>query len=113
MENGKLYVLDERLNPVPVGAPGELCVGGAGVGRGYYNRQQLTEEKFIPNPFGPAGRIYKTGDKVRWLENGDLQFFGKSMLLVQQESQHCLVSATYTVVLILALATSGFPITLN
>lgn len=76
LANGKLYVLDQNMNPVPVGAPGELCVGGAGVGRGYYNRDELTKDRYLPNPYAP-GTIYRTGDKVRFLENGDLQFFGR------------------------------------
>ncbi len=74
--NTQLYVLDRYRQPVAVGIPGELYVGGAGVGRGYLNRPDLTSERFIANPFG-AGRLYKTGDVVRWLSDGELEFMGR------------------------------------
>ncbi len=81
--NANVYVLDPLLRPVPVGIPGELYLGGAGVARGYLGRADLTAEKFIPNPFGPrAGqplynRLYKTGDVVRYQSDGALQFLGR------------------------------------
>ncbi len=74
-----LYVLDGNLEPVPVGVPGELHVGGAGVALGYLNRPTLTEERFIPDPFGtaPDARLYKSGDLVRYLPDGDLEYLGR------------------------------------
>ena len=77
--NTELYVVDAGLRTVPVGVPGELCIGGAGVGRGYLNRLELTAEKFIRNPFHPDSedRIYRTGDLVRWLPDGELEFLGR------------------------------------
>ena len=80
------YVLDKTLNPLPVGAVGELYVGGSGVARGYLNRTDLTAERFIANPFQTAleresgynSRLYKTGDLVRWLEDGNLEYIGRN-----------------------------------
>ena len=74
--NTQIYLLDRRLNPAPVGVPGELHIGGAGLARGYLNRPGLTAEKFIPNPFGP-GRLYKSGDLARYLPGGDIEFLGR------------------------------------
>jgi aspartate racemase len=73
------YVLDKNGNPVPVGVPGELHIGGTMLARGYHNRPDLTAAKFIPNPFNddPNARIYKTGDLVRFLEDGNLEFLGR------------------------------------
>jgi natural product biosynthesis luciferase-like monooxygenase protein len=77
--NTQLYVLDARRAPVPIGARGELFIGGAGVARGYLERPELTEDHFIQNPFSvdPAARLYRTGDLVRYQPDGDLLFVGR------------------------------------
>ncbi|MYS44475.1 AMP-binding protein, partial [Streptomyces sp. SID5998] len=72
-------VLDAWLRPVPVGAVGELCVGGAGVGRGYTGRPAMTAERFVPDPYGkPGDRLYRTGDLARVLDGGAVEFLGRS-----------------------------------
>jgi amino acid adenylation domain-containing protein len=77
--NTRAYVLDPHLNPVPVGVIGELHLGGASVSRGYLNAQELTQERFIPDPFArePAARLYRTGDLVRRLSDGNLAYCGR------------------------------------
>jgi len=77
--NTEVYVLDPQLKPVPIGIPGELYTGGDGLARGYLNRPELSAEKFISNPFasGGEGKLYKTGDLVRWLSNGEIEFLGR------------------------------------
>jgi len=75
ISNTQFYVLDEHLRPVPVGVPGELYIGGDGVTKGYLNREDLTEERYILSPFGSAGeRLYRTGDAVKYHESGDLEY---------------------------------------
>lgn len=74
----QLYVLDAALQPVPVGVPGEVFVGGAGVARGYLKRDELTAERFIHNPFSTAEKLYRTGDLARRLPGGDLEYMGRA-----------------------------------
>ena len=88
--NAKLYVLDENLQPVPIGVPGELCVGGVSLARGYFRNQQQTDERFITNPFvsetsAASGalstseqRLYRTGDRARLLSDGNIEFLGRN-----------------------------------
>jgi amino acid adenylation domain-containing protein len=75
----EIYILDQSQNLAPIGVSGELYVGGAGVGRGYLNRPELTAERFVPNPFRPqAGqRLYRSGDLARYLPTGDLEYLGR------------------------------------
>ncbi|MCX7922786.1 MAG: amino acid adenylation domain-containing protein [Clostridia bacterium] len=77
--NTQIYVLDTCMNPVPVGIPGELFIGGDGVARGYLNRPELTQEKFIPDPFlqKEGARLYRTGDLVKFTPDGSLEFVGR------------------------------------
>ncbi|MEH1824947.1 MAG: non-ribosomal peptide synthase/polyketide synthase [Nostoc sp.] len=100
IDNTQIYILDSRLQPVPIGVPGELHIGGVGLARGYLNRPELTQEKFIPNPFSrsrgageqggrgaeilpnpqfpiPNPRLYKTGDKARYLSDGSIEYLGR------------------------------------
>ncbi len=79
ISNTELYILDHKLQPVPIGVVGELHIGGASLARGYLNRPELTIEKFIPNPFSDAKsqRLYKTGDLARYLSDGNIEYIGR------------------------------------
>ncbi|MBW4625285.1 MAG: amino acid adenylation domain-containing protein [Brasilonema octagenarum HA4186-MV1] len=85
LANTQIYLLDQQLQPVPIGVPGELYIGGACLARGYLNRSELTAQRFIPNPFAQTGliasnsgsRLYKTGDKARYLSDGNIEFLGR------------------------------------
>ncbi|MCH7324069.1 amino acid adenylation domain-containing protein, partial [Solibacillus sp. MA9] len=71
------YIMDTNLKLLPIGVPGELCVGGEGVGRGYLNREELTEAKFVANPYKSEERIYRSGDLARWLPDGNMEYLGR------------------------------------
>ncbi len=78
LANVQAYILDRQMRPTPIGAPGELHLGGNGVARGYINRPDVTAEKFVPNPFSDRDdRLYKTGDLARYLSNGAIEFLGR------------------------------------
>ena len=80
LPNNQVFILDEQLQPVPLGVSGELYIGGAQVSRGYLNRPELTTERFIKNPFDNEGmkdRLYKTGDRARYLPDGNVEFLGR------------------------------------
>ena len=80
LSNVKVYILDSRLTPAPMGVPGELHVGGVGLARGYLNRPDLSGEKFIPDPHGgeAGARLYKTGDQGRWMPDGTIEYLGRN-----------------------------------
>ncbi|MEM0939406.1 MAG: amino acid adenylation domain-containing protein [Bacteroidota bacterium] len=77
VSNTSLYVLDDNENLVPTGVMGELCIGGGQVARGYLNKEDLTREKFVSNPFREGDRLYKTGDLARWLPDGNIEYIGR------------------------------------
>jgi amino acid adenylation domain-containing protein len=80
LANREMYILDKHCNPVPIGVPGELHIGGANLARGYLNQPGLTGEKFIPAPFGnrAGARLYKTGDLARYLSDGNIEYVGRT-----------------------------------
>src|SRR5262249_25230707 len=79
ISNPQVYVLDCWLRPVPIGVVGELYIGGLGLGRGYWQRAELTAERFVPDPFSgiQGGRLYRTGDIVRYRADGNLEYMGR------------------------------------
>ena len=77
IDNIQLYILDKNYNILPIGAAGELYIAGDGLARGYVNREELTNEKFVDNPFTPGKKMYKTGDLARWMSEGDIEYLGR------------------------------------
>ncbi|WP_052022625.1 non-ribosomal peptide synthase/polyketide synthase [Ralstonia solanacearum] len=78
IDNAQIHLLDATMQPVPIGAAGELCIGGPGVARGYLNRPGLTADRFVADPFGPPGaRLYRSGDLARWRHDGTIEFLGR------------------------------------
>ena len=76
--NSRLYVVDRALRPLPVGVTGELLIGGANLARGYFGKEDLTAAAFVPDPFaGDGGRLYRSGDRVRYREDGTVEFLGR------------------------------------
>ncbi|MCF7697631.1 AMP-binding protein, partial [Mycetohabitans sp. B2] len=75
--NVRVYVLGQHLELMPLGVKGELYIAGVGVARGYINQPELSAERFIPSPFGPGERLYRTGDVARWRLDGQLEYIGR------------------------------------
>ncbi len=77
LDNIKLYILDDKNQLKPVGAPGELCISGAGLARGYWHNEEQTRSKFVPNPFIDGEMMYRSGDLVRWTKDGNIEYLGR------------------------------------
>ncbi|QXW42526.1 AMP-binding protein (plasmid) [Klebsiella grimontii] len=77
VDNNKIYILDKLNNILPIGIAGELCISGDGLARGYLNKNELTCQKFIDNPFEAGTKMYKTGDLARWLPDGNIEYLGR------------------------------------
>lgn len=77
IHNTRLYIVDEQMRLQPIGVSGELCIAGAGLARGYRNRPDLTEQSFVPNPFAAGEKLYRTGDRARWLPDGNIEYLGR------------------------------------
>jgi len=77
IDNTRLYILDRHMNLLPIGIPGELYIGGVGLARGYIGQLELTKERFLPDPYLPGERLYKTGDLARWFAQGDIEYLGR------------------------------------
>ncbi|WP_272491226.1 AMP-binding protein [Paenibacillus apiarius] len=75
--NHRVYIVDANDQLLPVGIAGEFCISGVGVARGYLNRPELTEERFVDNPFEPGARMYRTGDLAKWLPDGNIEYLGR------------------------------------
>ena len=121
VSNAQVYVLDARGAPVPIGVPGELHVGGAGLATGYFERPELTAERFIPDPFSEVegARLYRTGDLVRYRSDGELEFMGRidtqvkyrgyRIELAEIEACLCRVDRVQEAVVLLREDTPGSP----
>ena len=83
IRNQQVYILNQDLQLQPIGVPGELCISGEGLARGYLNCPELTKEKFLPSPFEKGKRIYRSGDLARWLPDGNIEYLGRMDQQVQ------------------------------
>lgn len=77
IDNIRLYITDNKMQLQPIGVPGELCIAGVGLARGYLNKPELTAEKFVDNPFTPGEKLYRTGDLAKWREDGNIEYLGR------------------------------------
>ena len=99
IDNIQLYVLDAHHHPLPVGVTGELYIAGVGLARGYLNKAELTEQTFVPNPFSPGQRMYKTGDLARWMPDGNIIYAGRNDHQVKIRGQRIEMKEIETVLL--------------
>ncbi|MEZ2339448.1 amino acid adenylation domain-containing protein [Mucilaginibacter sp. RCC_168] len=79
----KIYILSNQLQMVPIGVEGEICISGAGLARGYMNQHRLTDERFVTNPFEPGAKLYKTGDRGKWTDDGTMEYTGRQDLQIK------------------------------